>query len=285
MTEAASAFDPPAYFKALSDMPEAEIDPVRGALSLSAEDHPGLSWGRYLFHIDQMARDVAARFEDAVAHGRPDSASTRLEALRAIIADREDYAGDTATYDHLDNADLVRVIDRRRGLPVAVALIYLSVARALGWDAAGLAFPAHVLCRVQHGGERLIFDPFDRGRELQAPELRSLAKKLMGGGVELSAAWFEPSGTRDLLIRLLNNIKLRQVKAEDYAAALRTVEKMRTIAPGEYRVLFDAGVLYARIGQKTAAIAALEEYMARCPRAADKADAARLIREIKQTLS
>lgn len=277
-------FDPVAYLSSLGDLPEGDIDPVSAALSLSSDEHPGLSWGRYLFHIEQMTKDVAASFESALKHGRPDSAATRLSALTAILADREDYAGDSDTYDHLDNADMVRVIDRRRGLPVSVALVYLSVARALGWGAAGLAFPAHVLCRIQYGGERLIFDPFHRGQTMSAPDLRALTKRLMGAETELSAAWFEPVGNRDLLIRLLNNVKLRQVKAEDYIAALTTVEKMRRVAPLEYRVLFDAGVLYARVGQKAKAVAMLEEYIARCPKASDKADAARLIREIQASL-
>jgi regulator of sirC expression with transglutaminase-like and TPR domain len=279
-----TTFDPLDYFSTLGDLPEDDIDPLRAALSLSADDHPGLSWGRYLFHAEQMTKDVTAAFESARAHGRPDSAATRLSALTSILADREDYAGDTDAYDHLDNADMVRVIDRRRGLPVSVALVYLSVTRALGWDAAGLAFPAHVLCRLQHGGERVIFDPFHRGQALSAPDLRALTKRLMGADTELSASWFEPVGTRDLLVRLLNNIKLRQVKAEDYAAALATVEKMRRVAPGEYRALFDAGVLYARVGQKARAVAMLEDYIARCPKAADRADAARLIREIQAAL-
>ena len=87
-----------------------------------------------------------------------------------------------------------------------------------------------------------------------------------------------------ILSWLLCIVKLRQVKAEDYTAALVTVEKMRRVAPLEYRALFDAGVLYARVGQKAKAVAMLEEYITRCPKASDKADAARLIREIQASL-
>jgi regulator of sirC expression with transglutaminase-like and TPR domain len=87
-----------------------------------------------------------------------------------------------------------------------------------------------------------------------------------------------------LLVRLLNNIKLRHVKAEAYEQAVQTVEKMRLIAPDEYRVLFDAGVLYARVGQKSRALEMLESYLDHAPSPRDAEDAVRLIREIRQGL-
>ncbi|MBN8521939.1 MAG: transglutaminase family protein [Alphaproteobacteria bacterium] len=277
-------FDPDIYLSSLGTLPDRDIDPVLAALALCASEHPGLSWGRYVFHLEQLKKKTTEAFQSALSLGDHDQASTRLSVLKHVLADQEGYEGDRDTYDHLDNADMVRVIDRRRGLPVSMALIYVSCARHMGWDVRGLNFPAHVLCRIDCGGDRLVFDPFDRATTLMAPDLRALAKRMMGEQTELSAEWFEPVSTRDLLVRLLNNIKLRQVKAEAYEHAVQTIEKMRLIAPDEYRVLFDAGVLYARVGQKSRALEMLESYLDHAPSPRDAEDAVRLIREIRQGL-
>ena len=81
------------------------------------------------------------------------------EQLAEIVARSYAYRGDSDTYDDLQNADLVRVIERRKGLPVALSILYLHVARAQGWDAEGLAFPAHFLIRVGIDGARHVSIP------------------------------------------------------------------------------------------------------------------------------
>ena len=278
-------FDPAAYLQSIASMADSDIDPALGALSLCAPFHPGISVARYVFHLEKIKKDVAAHHAARRSAGAgDDGAASCLKSLIHIMSGEEDYAGDTHTYDHLDNADLMRVIDRRRGLPAALAILYISTAAAQGWDVYPLSFPGHVLCRMDRDGQRLIFDPFDRGRVMQAPDLRAMVKRIMGANTELSADWFEPTSRRDLLIRLQNNIKLRQIAADDYAAAIQTIETMRVIAPDEYRLLFDAGVIYARLGQRGAAIKALEEYMEAAPSARDRQDAAMLLREIRGSL-
>lgn len=260
---------------------EDRIDLARTALALASLNHPGISAGRYLSQIDKLAADVAARFKQLCDEGAVDDAGTRLASLQYVLADTEGYEGNKDSYDNLDNADLMMVMDRRKGLPVALSILYIAAARAQGWDVYALNFPGHVICRIDVGPQRLLFDPFDRCRRMEAQDLRALVKMVGGPQAELSASYYDVATNREILIRLQNNIKLRQVEASDYQAALQTVERMRLIDPEEYRLLLDEGVLSFRTGRRRQALEALEAYIGLAPTPRDRQEAAILLQEVR----
>lgn len=264
---------------------DSAINLAEAALALAALNHPGKPHGQYEHHITKLTQDVAARFADLIHQWADDHAETRLAALKHILHDQEGYLGDNQNYDDLENADMMRVIDRRKGLPIAVALLYIHVGRAQGWMLDGLNFPGHVLVRLEHEGHRLIFDPFHGCKLMQAPDLRALLKATMGQHAELSVSYYETASNRELLMRLQNNIKLRQIDAEDYEAALKTVLAMRALAPDEYRLLFDAGILSAKTGQPQAAITALERYLESPLTPREKQDAQAILIELRSLLN
>ena len=261
-----------------------ELSLVDVALLLSALTHPGISTERYRHHIQKMGEEVGWRYHDLTIAGADESAETRVAALKHILADQHGYHGDDETYDNIQNADLIDVIERRKGLPITLSILYIAVAQAQGWDVAGINLPGHVVVRLDMDGHRVIFDPFNRCAILNAPELRALLKKTLGPTAELSATYFEPVTARQILIRLQNNIKIRMIENEDYEGALRTVENMRVLDPHEYRLLLDAGVLCARTGRAHAAMDALEEYIKRAPGDRDRYDAQVLLDHIRSTL-
>ena len=108
--------------------------------------------------ITGISRRLPARSAEA-AQGSDDLVA-QADALAAVLAEGYGYAGDTLTYEDLQNANLMRVIDRKKGLPVALGILYIHAGRAQGWDIAGLAFPGHFLVRIEGRGERRILDPF-----------------------------------------------------------------------------------------------------------------------------
>lgn len=278
-------FDPLEYLKIFSALPDHEIDIGPAALALAAIEQPGLSLDRYFNHLRKLAVETGARHQELLKAGAQDNAETRLAALKHIIADKHSYAGDEETYDDLQNASLIRVIDRAKGLPITLAVLYIHAAQAQGWDIAGLNVPGHFVCRLEKDGARVIFDPFHQCQVLTAPDLRQLVKHALGDKAELSATYFEPAGNREILIRLQNNIKFRQIEIEDYTGALKTVEIMRLVAPSEYRLLLDAGVLYARTHQTQAAIDVLEDYIKQAPYDRDRHEAALLLRQLKESIN
>lgn len=254
------------------------------ALAMAAIDSPGISIERFQNHIKKLISEVGGRHSLLIKEGATDDAATQLAALKHIIADQYEYVGDENTYDDLQNVNLMRVIERRKGMPVALALIYIHVGQAQGWHVEALSFPAHVVCRIEKEGARILFDPFRCCAVLQAADLRQLLKELLGEQAELSTTYYNPATKREILIRMQNNIKLRQIESEDYLGALETIDVMRLLDPDEYRLLFDAGVLYARTNQAVAAIDSLEEYLDRAPVAENQHDALVLLQQIKSSL-
>lgn len=262
-----------------------EIDLAEAALSLAAFESPGISTERYGHHIKTMIDEVSERHDALIKEGADDDALTQLAALKYVIHDTHGYHGDVENYDDLQNANLIRVIERRKGMPIAISLLTIHIGLEKNWQIEALNFPAHVICRIEKDGERVLFDPFNQFRVLQASDLRQLLKTLVGSTAELSSSYYEASTKRELLIRLQNNIKLRQIEDEDYAQAVKTVERMRAIDPDEYRLLFDAGVLYARTNQILAAVESLEKYIQRTPSDADKQEALMLLQQIRENLN
>ncbi|MGB0719229.1 MAG: SirB1 family protein [Bdellovibrionales bacterium] len=280
---------PQAFVDRLSDLQDEEIDLGYAALMLAAFDQPGVSIERYVHHLYTLAEDVGSRYLALLKSGADESVETRLAALKHVISDQHAYIGDKSRYDDLENMSLIRVIERAKGIPITLSILYIAAGRAQGWDIYGLHIPGHFVCRLDSGSARLIFDPFENCKLLEASDLRLLVKRALGERAELSSHYFEPCSNRDILIRLQNNIKHRLIEDEDYAGALTVIERMRKIDPQEFRLLFDAGVLYARVEQTRAAIDALEAYLARVPndpaRFGDRHDALLLLAELKGRLN
>lgn len=182
-------------------------------------------------------------------------------SLSEVIARSYAYRGDGETYDDLQNADLVRVIERRKGLPVALSILYLHVARAQGWQAEGLAFPGHFLIRIGIEGGRHVVDPFHEGVVREAADLRRLLRQVLGPEAELAPGHFDPVPDRDVLLRLENNVRLRLAKREDWQGVARSLDRMLAIAPDRTELLFEAGQLNERLDKRRAAIAAYQRLL------------------------
>lgn len=272
------------YLDQIAGLADDEIDLARTALAISLRAKPGISAGRFENHLKTLANDLAETHH-VLLQKDEDSLELRLQALHETLMEKHDYHGDTETYDDLENADLIRVIERRKGLPIALCILAIDMGRRQGWEIYGLALPGHYVCRMDMDGKRIIFDPFEDCKILQAQDLRALIKRSQGINAELSADYYNPATNRDILIRLQNNIKFRQIEAEDYTAALLTVEIMRLIDPHEYRTLLDAGVLYSKTGQQIKAIRVLEDYIKLAPHARDREEAALLLKDLKSSLN
>lgn len=240
---------------AIGASPEMPFDIGEAALALAALDRPRIPLEHYRRHLADLA--------EAVGHSARDNigAEAKAAALTAVIAGAEGYCGDDETYDYLQNANLISVIDRRRGLPVALGIIYLQVARAQGWQATGLAFPGHFLISIDAGAERVIFDPF-AGRPVDsAATLRAMLKATAGNEAELTPACYAPLGDRHVLARLQNNIKTRLAAQGRFAEAIRISEGMLLIVPEETMLHRDLGIFHAEMGNLNAAIGALDTFV------------------------
>ncbi len=262
---------------------DALIDLGETALALGLLFLPGVKPERFRHHLKKLADTAQEDFDARLRQKDADTLALRVAVLKKTVHESHGYAGDTEKYDDIQNANLIRVIERRKGLPIAIGIIYIDVARRLGWPIEGLNFPGHFLVRMEKDGERVILDPFRQGQEMNAAELRQLLKSIAGDKAELSHNFYDAVSNRDMLLRLENNLKKRLVESEEYAQAVIVVEAMEALAPDEHRTLFDKGILYAKLGQQGQAKTALERYIERAPNPADKQQARMLLLQIMNT--
>ena len=269
------------YVRYAGSLKDSEIDLGETALALGLLFLPGVRPERYRNHIKKLGDHLVEEFQARLRLKEPDTLALRAGTLRKIIHEAHGYAGDESSYDDIQNANFIRVIERRKGLPIALGILYIILARRAGWQIDGLNFPGHFLIRMEKDGERVILDPFRGGKEMNAAELRQLLKSIAGKNAELSHNFYLPVENRDILVRLENNLKKRLIESEEYAQAVIVVEAMEALAPDEYRTLFDKGVLYAKLGQNGQAATALERYIEKTPNARDKQQARVLLQQIR----
>jgi regulator of sirC expression with transglutaminase-like and TPR domain len=260
--------------------PAQDIALFECALAFSALRHPNRSLSPYYLEIERLTKDA----HNMLAHQGADHADAKLSALQTVFVEDNNYHGNAEHYDLIDNADMCYVIDNTTGLPIALSILYLEVCERLDWEAEGINFPGHFLVRLTGSGQQILFDPFNLARITGAAELREIIKHVKGPNAELDQSYYQPASKRDMLVRLQNNIKKRQIAAEDYEAALETVIATEKIAPDEYKLLLDKGVLLAKNTQSQAAIETLEKYINLTPYEHDRADALMFIEQIHQEL-
>jgi regulator of sirC expression with transglutaminase-like and TPR domain len=227
------------------------IDLAGTALGFALYDRPELDLAPYRAHLATLVDEMEGA---AGCTG----ALERAVALRLLLVDRHSYRGDNDTYDDLANADLARVIDRRRGLPVAIAILWLHVARACRWDLAGLNLQGHFLLRLRGEGRQLIIDPFNGGEPVSDDNIRAYVERALDGDERFQPERLAPVGNRAILMRLRNNVRTRLAQAERTAEVLRVLESMALVAPRDPVVPREMAGAQAELGNLNAAMASLQ---------------------------
>lgn len=266
----------------LATVPDREIEITDSALLLASLGRPRASVERYRRHLDKLAHEVRAY---AGGDGTDAGLGLHAEALVQVIAKRYGYRGEDEDEEEPECATLTRVIDNRQGTPAALAIVYLHVARSLGWPATGIDFPTRFLVRLEHGAAGLILDPAAGGRSLAAQDLRDLLKAATGNDAELTPDHYRPASNRDMLLRLHGDYKVRLLRHERLEEALEAVESMLLFAPGAARLWREAGLLNARLERVEAAVASLEEYMRCTPTDGSRYRASVLLQELRGRLN
>ncbi len=252
--------DPNAILDAIGALPDADIDLAEAALHLGRIDAPDADWQAARAHLTDIARAIVA----AARAQETDSLEDRADALARVLVDRFGYHGDDETYDDLANANLLRVIERRRGMPVALGILWLHAAEAASWAAVGIDMPGHFLVGLEGAGQRLLLDVFDGGAVLSGPELRSLARRAAGREAPL-ARLLAPMEKRGVLLRLQANIIRRRETAGDYAGALTATETALRFAPAEAGLWHEAGALQEKLDMFAAALDSYRRFLDASP--------------------
>ncbi|MCU0986695.1 MAG: transglutaminase-like domain-containing protein [Acetobacteraceae bacterium] len=253
MSEDSARAEARAALDAMGEREDDELDIAEAALAFAVIDAPAQP-------LAPARAELARLAEEARPYAVCDDAEERALALAGLLVGRHGFTGDSDTYDDPANANLIHVLARRRGLPVALGVVWLHAARAARFDAWGIDFPGHFLIGI--AGEaaegQVVVDVFDNGTMRTVDDLAALARRVEGPGARLSARHLRRMTTREVLLRLQNNLRLRRAAAGDLAGALVAGEDMLRLAPGLTPLWRETAELAERLERPRAALAAWE---------------------------
>lgn len=243
---------------------------AEACLTIAADAYPGLDVDHYLGEIERMAARLRGRLPHA-----PD-AEAKVIALNQFLFDDLGFRGNAEDYYDPRNSYLNEVIERRCGIPISLSILYMEIGRKIGLPLEGVSFPGHFLVRFGLRGSTLILDPFSGGAPMSEQVLRTLLKRVLAGSARAglrSAAdaaaelpldqFLQPAGHRQILVRLLRNLKGIYRERNEPEQQLRILDRMLAVAPQEHAELRDRGLVYYRLEAFRAALADLNAYLER----------------------
>jgi len=177
------------------------------------------------------------------------------------------------------NSYLNEVLDRRTGNPISLAVVHIELARRAGIPLEGVSFPGHFLVRLETDEGILVIDPFNRGRPLDADELKQRARPHIGDQDLPDSELLEllaPASNRAILARMLRNLKGLYTEQQDWPRALRCTDRLIALDDSQPHETRDRGLLYLKLGHLGAAKRDLDAYLASRPESNEERDAARL---------
>jgi regulator of sirC expression with transglutaminase-like and TPR domain len=255
---------------------------AEAALAIAQEEYPGMDAGAYLRRIDDLAASVGARLPS-----RPGRAST-LQALRAVLfgagerdgAEERAFRGNTDAYYDPRNSFLNEVLDRRLGIPITLGVLTIEVASRVGLPLRGVGFPGHFLVKLEAGDREIFIDPF-RGGELLSADDCVARHRTSSPGSSLDPRHLESIGARSILRRMLHNLQKIYTKERDHVRSLWVVDRLLLLEPDDLTARRDRGILAARLGATSAALADLDAYLAAAPGAPDRKELRELALELR----
>jgi regulator of sirC expression with transglutaminase-like and TPR domain len=246
-------------------------DLAPAALAIARVEYPSLDARPYLATLDRMGEEAAARI--GAAPGTPQEENVR--AFNEYLYDEQGFAGNRERYDDPRNSFLNEVLDRRTGIPISLAVIYLEVARRAGLRVDGINFPGHFLLRAGpvstavSGGEVVIIDPFHGGAQLSSYDCRQLLRQHVGEEAAFDTTLLLPATRHDIVVRMLVNLKRLYVRMRSFPQARFISTLLLDVDPSAISELRDRGLLAYHLQDFAGALRDLEEYLRLSPKSTD----------------
>ncbi len=254
-------------FAALVAAPGHRIDVAEAALLIAQEEYPEIDVGAYLRRLDELA--AAARARVQLGSGP----SEQIAHLNQFFFVERGFTGNSDNYYDPRNSYLNEVLDRRTGIPISLSVVYSEVAQRLDLPVYGVSFPGHFLVKYV-GDPEIIIDPFF-GTVITRQECAQRLHGIYGAKARFEPRLLHPASPREILVRLLSNLKQIYVDTADFDRALGCVDRILLLEPDQPRELRDRGILYQRLECFAAALRDFERYLQLAP----DDEAAALIRE------
>jgi regulator of sirC expression with transglutaminase-like and TPR domain len=251
------------------DAPDQDLAPA--ALAIARVEYPSLHAGGYLDAIDRMGDEAAARVARTGARGQD-----AIRVLNEYLYDEQRFTGNRQSYDDPRNSFLNEVLDRRTGIPISLAVVYLEVARRADVRVAGINFPGHFLlraadeeARLHYEGDFLIVDPFHGGALLSEIDCREMLRQHVGEDAAFDRDLLAPATRHEIVVRMLVNLKRLYVRMRSFPQARFVADLLLAVDPSAVSELRDRGLLAYHLEDFGAALRDLESYLRLVPRHGD----------------
>lgn len=258
------------------------LDWLGAALLIAADAEPGMDSAAQR----QIILDLAKPLRAQRLHTGPAIEQARAVADHLFLG--LGFRGNDTDYEDPRNSLINHVLQRRLGIPISLALVFVEVARELGIPAVGVGFPGHFLVKINDermvaGIDRSVFvDPFC-GDVLEDIDLQLLAERATGHA-EVMPQWLRPASVEQIVVRMLHNLRNAYQRAGDSARLLLVLHRLCELEPSSGALLRDRGLLQARLGAPRAAVEDLESYLSAAPHASDVQDIQELIDNLTDRL-
>ncbi|HTE52329.1 MAG TPA: transglutaminase-like domain-containing protein [Kofleriaceae bacterium] len=210
-----------------------DVDLVVAALVAAEFEYPDLNVARYVDEVERFADLALGLARDPEREELPDGG---IRALDAAFFGHLGFRGNQDDYYDPRNSFLNEVIDRRTGIPITLALLYIELGQRMGLQLAGLSFPGHFLVRYRDGEHLVFIDPFHQGARLDRDALEARLRRVVGPGAQLAEEHLEPAPKRHMLLRLLTNLAAIYRRAGDIYRGIAVLERMQVLDPANPRV-------------------------------------------------
>jgi regulator of sirC expression with transglutaminase-like and TPR domain len=245
-------------------------DLAPAALAIARVEYPALNPAAYVAALDRMGQEAAARMHD--------TGDDSVRAFNEYLYDEQGFAGNRERYDDPRNSFINEVLDRRIGIPISLAVVYLEVARRAGLQVDGVNFPGHFLLRAGDAvasdarSEIVIIDPFHGGAQLSEYDCRQLLRHHVGDEAAFDSALLAPASRHEIVVRMLVNLKRLYVRMRSFPQARVISSLLLGIDPAAISELRDRGLLAYHLQDFSAALRDLEEYLRLSPKSSEPAD-------------
>lgn len=249
-------------------MPETSINLARSALLIAAEEEPNLDVARYLGRIDEMGHQ--ARWRLSHSDREP------ISAFNDFMFQEIGFGGNRDNYYDPRNSFLSYVIDRHSGIPITLSVVYMEVGRRAGLEVEGVGLPGHFIVRARVPGQArqdsvaTLVDPYE-GTTLDESDCQERLNEVYNGSVALAEEHLRAATNREILVRMLTNLKIIYTRAKLHRQALAAVERILLVTPEAVAERRDRGMLLGELGRLPEAMEATRSYLQRVPAAEDAA--------------
>lgn len=267
-------------FIEIINSPDRLIELDRAALLIAAEEYPRLNPEKYLQQLDYLAAEANERLP------KKEDAFGRLLGLSKFLFQDCGFGGNVENYYDVRNSFLNDVIERRKGLPITLSVVFIEVARRLGLTVYGVGLPGHFIVKFFDTSEEevleIYLDPFHGGRVLSEEDCRGLVEKMYQGKVSFNRSFLATVTRCQILTRMLQNLKVVYTRAANHHKTLGVIERLLLIVPDAITEVRDRGLAYLALGRFTQARIDLENYLNAVPQAGDAAQIKEAIQRARQ---